>query len=265
MEKQKFKVGDRVRFKSWDRMVKEYGIDEDGGISLPGCFVPSMKHLCGTYATISEITNQYGDDRIFLENFTTNGDTRWAYSPEMLVRARTRKKKELPLGLEYEADDEQKEEPKANGKFKIGDRVKAIKPVGNDNMLEVCGTVVCWDGPSSCPYLVEFDKYINGHGGIRPFTGKPGFCWWCDIDDLELASEQKKKRGRPVGSKNKKKVEDDSLDAIKYAMKTQAIMLPKDNSEDILDTLKEIKGLLEKLVEQKQPTFVELLKDFLKK
>lgn len=258
MEQQKFKVGDRVRFKSWDRMVKEYGgIEGDECISLPNgvSFVPKMKHLCGTYATISEITNQYGDDRIFLENFTTNGDTGWAYSPEMLVRARTRKKKELPLGLEYEADDEQKEEPKANGMFKIGDRVKAIKPVGVDNMVGVCGTVVGYGGSCAQLYLVEFDEYINGHGGREPFVGKSGCCWWCDIDDIEPINQQKKKRGRPVGSKNKPKVQENK----------QVIALPKDNSEDILDTLKEIKGLLEKLVEQKQPTFVELLKDFLKK
>ena len=30
----KFKVGDRVRIKSWDRMAEEY-IEEAGGITLP--------------------------------------------------------------------------------------------------------------------------------------------------------------------------------------------------------------------------------------
>ena len=47
-----FKVGDRVQFKSWEEMEREFGVDECGDINIPMGFLKSMKFLCGTYATI---------------------------------------------------------------------------------------------------------------------------------------------------------------------------------------------------------------------
>lgn len=54
-----FKIGERVRFKSWDRMCKEFSVDNVGDIVLPNeeFFLSEMKELCGTYATITAIYN----------------------------------------------------------------------------------------------------------------------------------------------------------------------------------------------------------------
>ena len=51
-QKYEFKVGDRVQFKSWEEMEREFGVDECGDINIPMGFLKSMKFLCGTYATI---------------------------------------------------------------------------------------------------------------------------------------------------------------------------------------------------------------------
>lgn len=79
-----------------------------------------------------------------------------------------------------------KEEPK----FKVGDRVKAIKPTSsNMNIVGKVGTIAHvipnWTG-----YCVEFDEYINGHscGG----NAKDGHGWNCDEDTLEPVKEEPK-------------------------------------------------------------------------
>lgn len=81
VEKQ-FKVGDRVQFKTWEEMEKEFGTCEFDGINTKGVrFVTRMKHLCGTYATIIGINS---NNIVLLSNFTANGDIDWDYSIDML-------------------------------------------------------------------------------------------------------------------------------------------------------------------------------------
>lgn len=76
--KYSFKVGDRVRFRSWDDMKCEFGVD-------PRCpadicikkdsmyFTCFMSPLCGSYATIKKIYNsECGFTRVELTNFSSN-------------------------------------------------------------------------------------------------------------------------------------------------------------------------------------------------
>ena len=77
-----FKVGDRVKFKSWDEMEKEFGADRDCYLYVG--FSKEMKHLCNTYATIEKI---YDDFHVELDNFTANGDIFWDYNLDMLKPA----------------------------------------------------------------------------------------------------------------------------------------------------------------------------------
>lgn len=76
----KFKVGDRVRIKSWDRMAEEY-IEEASGITLPvSRFDNAMKPLCGEPAIIKTI----GDRYVGLEFYNKKLNTNWTYSTYML-------------------------------------------------------------------------------------------------------------------------------------------------------------------------------------
>lgn len=76
----KFKVGDRVKFKSWHEMEKEYGVDDDGDIKNSPYFTQAMRHLCGTYATIKELNGSI----VALKDFSSSGDTDWRYAEFML-------------------------------------------------------------------------------------------------------------------------------------------------------------------------------------
>lgn len=52
----RYKVGDKVRVRDWDDMVKEFGIC-GGNITIPGCyFVELMKKYCNCIVTISKPT-----------------------------------------------------------------------------------------------------------------------------------------------------------------------------------------------------------------
>ena len=75
-ENYKFKVGDRVQFKSWEEM------EDDRGDIMPIAFIKGMRYLCNTFATISKIyLDEYTCE---LKDFSAQGDTDWSYSLDML-------------------------------------------------------------------------------------------------------------------------------------------------------------------------------------
>ena len=73
-----FKVGERVRFKSWKQMCKEFSVDNMGDIVLPNeeFFLSEMKELCGTYATITAI---YNDGHVDFEKMSAGRNWVSAY------------------------------------------------------------------------------------------------------------------------------------------------------------------------------------------
>ena len=78
----KFKVGDKVKVRTWEDMEKEYGDPGD----CPGFFVEGMKHLCGRTATITEIdTEKYSDyPSISLDFDDKSGDIVWGFTTAMV-------------------------------------------------------------------------------------------------------------------------------------------------------------------------------------
>ena len=50
-----FKVGDKVRVRSWDSMKQEYGINGWGNIDVKCGFTPEMEHFCDKVVTIKSI------------------------------------------------------------------------------------------------------------------------------------------------------------------------------------------------------------------
>lgn len=78
--KYSFKVGDRVRFRSWDDMKREFGIDPrcpaDICIKKDSMYFPCfLSPLCGTFATIKKIyTFERGLTRVELTNFSSDSE-----------------------------------------------------------------------------------------------------------------------------------------------------------------------------------------------
>ena len=73
----KYKIGDKVRVRSWKDMEKEFGIDEfTGSIRVPHSFTHTMKKYCGKIMTIK---NVFYDFYLLKES-----DEPWCFSEGML-------------------------------------------------------------------------------------------------------------------------------------------------------------------------------------
>lgn len=51
----KYKVGDRVKVRSWNQMVNEYGVNQCGDIKMKPLFINSMREYCEKIVTIKEV------------------------------------------------------------------------------------------------------------------------------------------------------------------------------------------------------------------
>ena len=82
-EEPTFKVGELVRIRQWDDMVKEFGVDSVGDIDSCVPFVTSMKPLCGKYAEIVRLNGSL----VELKFFNCDGlKTGWGYSTDMIEK-----------------------------------------------------------------------------------------------------------------------------------------------------------------------------------
>lgn len=82
-EEPKFKVGELVRIRQWDDMVKEFGTIGSGSVACNLCFSEGMKPLCGKYAEIVSLD----DSRVKLKFFNCGGlNTSWIYSTDMIEK-----------------------------------------------------------------------------------------------------------------------------------------------------------------------------------
>ena len=83
-EKPKFKVGELVRIRQWDDMVKEFGTRSTGSVNCRCLFTVNMKHLCGKYAEIKDLRV---DNIVFLRFFNCEKvDKCWSYSTDMIEK-----------------------------------------------------------------------------------------------------------------------------------------------------------------------------------
>ena len=77
--------------------------------------------------------------------------------------------------------------------FKIGDRVKAVKPWdGNYSIVDKIGTIVAISDIFRADLGVEFDDTIGFGGHTCYGKGKDGHCWWCPYYILEHAPVNEK-------------------------------------------------------------------------
>ena len=76
----RYKIGDKVRVRSWQSMLKQYGTTEYGNIAVPGCFTKGMSEWCGKIVTIKTVTSKwyriFDDEHVWSdEMFCDNKDT----------------------------------------------------------------------------------------------------------------------------------------------------------------------------------------------
>lgn len=83
----KFKIGDKVRVKAWDKMVNEYGVDCDGDIKTKCFFSPLMKCYCEKIYTIKEVRDvSHTAHTVFGEPdaYKLDGIEDWVFDDEMI-------------------------------------------------------------------------------------------------------------------------------------------------------------------------------------
>lgn len=76
-----FSVGSRVRIRSWESMVEEFGTNGYGSIPCRRSFTESMRHLCGRFATI---TGRSFNGSVGLRDWSDDSGTVWRYSEDMI-------------------------------------------------------------------------------------------------------------------------------------------------------------------------------------
>ena len=83
-EEPKFRIGELVRIRQWDDMVKEFGTRAKGSVDCKCHFTTEMKPLCGKYAEIKDLRV---DGIVFLRFFNCDGSVEnWNYSTDMIEK-----------------------------------------------------------------------------------------------------------------------------------------------------------------------------------
>lgn len=89
----KFKVGDKVRVRSWEDMEKEFGLNENGNIDTEVVFVTDMKKYCGKIVEIvddEKLTRTYANmTSEIVEYFykIREDNVEWCWTDEMFEPA----------------------------------------------------------------------------------------------------------------------------------------------------------------------------------
>ena len=96
--KNKFKVGDRVRIRQWDDMVKEFGLIDGWRIpfttkTCKTMFTKDMEHLCGRTAIITSIN--YDTEEVELNFDDNSGDTDWYFFISIIEGAKVNKQERI--------------------------------------------------------------------------------------------------------------------------------------------------------------------------
>lgn len=71
-------------------------------------------------------------------------------------------------------------------KFKVGDKVISIAPVGHEGVTGAYGEIVAIDLNDYRLFLVKFDQHIGGHDGYGECNERG---WWCASSDIKLVKE----------------------------------------------------------------------------
>lgn len=105
--KNRFKVGDRVRIRQWDDMVKEFGLID--GYSIPftktckTMFVDDMKHLCGRTAIITSIN--YDTEEVELDFDDNLESTDWCFFISAIEREKVMNRHERIKELKKQIEE----------------------------------------------------------------------------------------------------------------------------------------------------------------
>jgi len=171
-ESKLFKVGDKIRIRSWESMEKEFGFD--GKIIKCKCgFTSNMKTLCGHTAYIKSL-DEWTTNVVSLERWDSGLDTCYSFSTDMIEHV-------------CEEEDNKKEVKDTDRQFKIGDRVRLTR----DFQHAEKGAIGIIKSLSNPRVGVEFEDFSEGHSCDG--NCKSGSGYWVDTTALEIVPSSNSK------------------------------------------------------------------------
>lgn len=167
-----YKVGDRVRIKTWDKMINEYGVDNDGDIVVGRDFyvLKSMKEYCGNIYVIRNVQNI---------SYQLEGIDRYYFNDDMFEQKELTKE-DLKTGMIIEYRD------KSRGMI-IGDTI--VEPNTFLSMYTFCDDLKCSDSryPNN-----DIMKVYEGkeNKSFRNMLFHPGKLIWQRYETKEISMDE---------------------------------------------------------------------------
>ena len=183
-----YKVGDRVRIKTWEKMAQEFGVDEDGDIRTSNTFYfnKSMKQYCEKIYVIKNV-NYYNDYYYRLEgidDYTFNDD---------MIEQKELTKEDLKTGMIVEYRD------KTRGII-IGDTI--VEPDTFLSMSNLTDNLKCSDShyPNNDIMKVYEGREGNSFGNMLSCPGK---LIWQRYETREISMDEAMKIiAKHIGTKD---------------------------------------------------------------
>lgn len=166
-----YKVGDRVRIKTWEKMAQEFGVDEYGDIVVDArlYFLRSMKEYCGNVYVIRDAGINYKLEGI--DTFRFNDD---------MIEQKELTKDDLKTGMIIEYRD------KSRGVI-IGDTI--VEPNTHLPMSKLCDDLKCSDShyPNNDIMKVYEGKEDDS---FRNMLFYPGKLIWQRYETREISMDE---------------------------------------------------------------------------
>lgn len=165
----RYKIGDKVRIKSWTNLIAEYGQMENGAIDCGPYFIPEMRQFCEEIVTIAKVITDYKGARYRM--FEDHGQ--WLWSEAMIMglvsdsghNPKTSSLLRLVYNQHQSVTNTIKESTyiETNDEIVIGDEVEVIDPGQNYSTFEEWIEKFC---PEYYNYFSSGDQIVNGLRGI---------------------------------------------------------------------------------------------------
>lgn len=235
---EEFKVGDRIRIKSWEQMEKEYGLDESGHIDIMPYFVTGMKNLCGKEAIIKSIESK--NEFTKLEDLVDHSTYFWNFCSKMFEHVSTR-----------------------DTNFKVGDKVR-IRDW--EDMKKEFGVENLEDGENiPCKYsFTSKMKHLCGRTVVLEKINSDGFIFlsnWSDNSDTgwSFSTDMIEKIKEDKQEINTYRKENEVISELKVNDKIIKTAKAKCCPTDTFDFTIGAKLSLERLFEDKKDAYIRLL------
>ena len=183
-----YKVGDRVRIKTWEKMAQEFGVDEDGDIRTSNTFYfnKSMKQYCEKIYVIKNVNydNGYYYRLEGIDDYTFNDD---------MIEQEELTKEDLKTGMIVEYRD------KTRGMI-IGDTI--VEPDTFLSTSKLTDDLKCFDShyPNNDIIKVYEGREGNSFGNMLSYPGK---LIWQRYETREISMDEAMKIiAKHIGTKD---------------------------------------------------------------